>query len=367
MENNDSLRYYFSCSIAPQMYPIYGAYRTIMISSFVVDAFLFVAIVPINFLTFFIIIKNKELRTPPNLCLLSISVCDFAVGLISIPMFTWNFLLALDRRHNCDFYIAMYSVIHYLFIVSNSMVFMIIVDRYIAILYPFRYHTFDKVARYSIAIAIIWISSFCFVLFVMVTPTLFVLNILETVAYFGVFIFILISQLRIRKKVQIAKIKICQTTVPAARTTRNNNNNNNNNKDNNKKTLHNPTKTQNRKDFLFFSIVSTNFLCYVPFAVCALNWAFVGDADWVQTLNTWAFTTATAKSLLNPLMYFYSMKKMRQGLKKFCQRKPRIVAETLQIQQHHQQQHRRDNIVSCNISPGISSKTTTTTVSFRTE
>ena len=319
-ENNDSLRYCFSCSIAPQMYPIYGAYRTVMISSFIIDAFLFVAIVPINFLTFMVIVKNKDLQTPPNLCLLSTSICDFAIGLISIPLFAWNFIMALNRRHSCDFYIAMYAVIHYLFIVSNFMVMMIVLDRFIAIIYPFKYYNFDKIGLYLFVILFIWCSTFCFVLFAMLAPTLFVLNIAETGAYFCLFIFITISQIKIRKKLQIAKREIRRTTIATTTTTAQSiTNRNNNNNSSNKST------EKHHKDFLFFCIVFTNIVCYIPFTVCAMNWAFVGDADWVQTLNTWAFTTATSKSLLDPLMYFYSMKKMRKGLKKLCQRKSRKV------------------------------------------
>lgn len=344
MEYNDSLRYYFSCSIGPQMYPIYSTYRTVMISSFIVDAFLFVTIIPTNLLIFLVIVKNKELQTPPNLCLVSISISDFAVGLFNIPLFTSNFLLGLNRRHNCELYITMYAVMHYLFIVSNFMVIMIILDRYIAILYPFKYHTSDKVGRYTIAISIIWISAFCFILFVMLTRNLSVLTIMETGAFFCGFVFLFISQIRIRNKLKIVKRKIHQTRVIDSCTTTDNNKSLNNHNNRNVSRKHrNPTKTR-REDLLFFSIVSSNFLCYIPFAVCVLNWTLVGDTDWVQTLNTWAFTTATAKSLLNPLIYFYSMKKMRQGLKKLCQRK-HIKVDRLQTQYN-----KTDNTASYNIS-----------------
>jgi len=294
---NDSLRYNYTCSVASQMYPLYGSYAYIMIASVIADYVIMLGIIPLNFLVVLIIIKNRKLQIPANLCMACTAVCDFFIGCFSMPIFTANFWLAYHRQHNCQLYDWMYSLIHYFAVTSFVMVIMMITDRYLAIVYPFKYHKIHN-KQYICAIMVMWLAITSFITTIVLTNSLFILMMFEAVVFFGAIFFATFVYFKIRMKITLTRKRIKQTTIQK-----------------NQNDFRVRKNSSFQQEVLLFLMVGSIVACYIPQLICVTFWMFLSDSDWIQALNMWGFFSASLKSLVNPLVYCYSLRRMRRAMK----------------------------------------------------
>ena len=59
-------------------------------------------------------------------------------------------------------------------------------------------------------------------------------------------------------------------------------------------------------------IILSLYLCYTPHVIkLILEFTDILDGDAVYTINSWTFLSIASKSLLNPLLYCYSLKVVR--------------------------------------------------------
>lgn len=113
-----------------------------------------------NSVVFAMFYRFVALRTPSNLLLLSLSLCDFLVGLVTQPILAGETaLVAANSREACllkDLYVV------FLFAFSSSSmlhVCVISLERFLGIFYPFKHQRFMTNKNFLIfAIAVFWIS-----------------------------------------------------------------------------------------------------------------------------------------------------------------------------------------------------------------
>lgn len=102
--------------------------------------------------------RSESLRTPSNLLLLGLSVCDLLVGLVTQPVFTAEVaLVAANSDVACrfkDFYVI------FLFsfsLASMLLVCLITVERTFSIIHPFKHHRFLNKSRVATFFLVFWI------------------------------------------------------------------------------------------------------------------------------------------------------------------------------------------------------------------
>jgi len=286
----------YRCQITDSSYPFFNPYKSIMVSGVTVSLVLSPLIICLNILVAMAIMRKRRLRTASNMLLVSTAISDICVGMSSIPLFAANFFFAYSiRTHNCILYTSQIASMHYFSFVSFVLVMIIAIDRVLAVFKPFFYH--DRiVARwrsYFYIAIIIWVLIAIFITIIVLLPAWFVLLYVEA----AVFFVSSITSLATHTSIYLV-VKRFRKTVPhgcAMTDTLN----------------HKRERKQQMKDWklsvlTFFMLISI-LVCYVPYSITGLMWLCNVSDDWLMPLNVWSFVMVTMKSLLNPILYCYSI------------------------------------------------------------
>ena len=112
----------------------------------------------------FLVYSRRNLRTKTNAFIVSLAVADFCVGLSVVPS-----SFACDVTNTCDWpkvFPSWHDVVRWLFsYLSVLNLCSLVLDRYIAIVKPFKYITFMTRSRVIQVITSCWIASFTLVAF----------------------------------------------------------------------------------------------------------------------------------------------------------------------------------------------------------
>ena len=126
---------------------------------FTVFAAEFVAIVTVNLLTIILFIKNRSLRTRSMYLVISLTVADMLVGVLSAGCIQFVFLLQcglIKLKLPVEVLISL-SISYYVFpFVSLTNITVISLERSDAIFRPFR-HRLIKRWVYVVAITVVWV------------------------------------------------------------------------------------------------------------------------------------------------------------------------------------------------------------------
>ena len=133
-------------------------FRAICIFIAIANALLALFVILGNIVIIAAFYRYAQLRTPSNLLLLGLSVCDLLVGLITQPVFTAEVaLVAANSDFACqlkDLYVI------FLFSFSSSSVVhvcLISVERSLAIMFPFKHEHLLTTKRVSVLVVVFWI------------------------------------------------------------------------------------------------------------------------------------------------------------------------------------------------------------------
>ena len=119
----------------------------------------FVAIVTVNLLAIILFIKNRNLRTRSMYLVISLTVADMLVGVLSGGFFQFNLLRRCRLiKLNLSFEVGFSLSSFYFFFpfVSLTNIAVISLERFHATFRPFR-HRFIKSWVYVVAIAVVWV------------------------------------------------------------------------------------------------------------------------------------------------------------------------------------------------------------------
>ena len=115
-----------------------------------------------NGFVIFLVYSRRNLRTKTNAFIVSLAVADFCVGLSVVPS-----SFACDVTNTCDWpkvFPSWDDVVRWLFsYLSVLNLCSLVLDRYIAIVKPFKYITFMTRSRVIQVITSCWIASFTLV------------------------------------------------------------------------------------------------------------------------------------------------------------------------------------------------------------
>lgn len=267
----------------------------------VVNALLVLPTVLLNGL---VIITIWKTPSPSNILLLCLACADFMNGLITQPLAVIHLAgeLTWDARLFCIPGVVMESVAWFASGISGTTVLALSVDRFLAVYMHLRYNEIVTVRRTSIFVAAIWplFTVNIFTRFIGVSNHLFItVNVvvifvcLVTIMMIYYKIFRIVSYHRVQIQAQVASVS--QFSVSA-------------------QTI---DELKARKSLMtVVYIVGLFWLCYLPFACVLVSYVIVGNTPSIRTAYCITATVVFANSVINPGLYCWRIKEIRQALLK---------------------------------------------------
>ena len=134
------------------------------IAQFVFLATMFVFAVAGNGLVCYIVYRFKHLRTVPNALIVNLSVIDLFNSLVNMPLFVSFYIFRLDVFKG-KWITYVFSSLHNYIIYLNVLTLMaLMADRYGAIAFKFRYHSWKTKKKAYRGIALIWVTGTVFLI-----------------------------------------------------------------------------------------------------------------------------------------------------------------------------------------------------------
>lgn len=128
------------------------------IAQFVFLATMFLFAVAGNGLVCYIVYRFKHLRTVPNALIVNLSVIDLFNSLVNMPLFVSFYIFRLDVFKG-KWITYVFSSLHNYIIYLNVLTLMaLMADRYGAIAFKFRYHSWKTKKKAYRGIALIWVT-----------------------------------------------------------------------------------------------------------------------------------------------------------------------------------------------------------------
>ena len=134
------------------------------IAQFVFLATMFLFAVAGNGLVCYIVYRFKHLRTVPNTLIVNLSVIDLFNSLVNMPLFVSFYIFRLDVFKG-KWITYVFSSLHNYIIYLNVLTLMaLMADRYGAIAFKFRYHSWKTKKKAYRGIALIWVTGTVFLI-----------------------------------------------------------------------------------------------------------------------------------------------------------------------------------------------------------
>ena len=124
--------------------------------------FLCILTLLLNVLVMYIISKHKEFKCAAFSLYFYTACTDLFLAFVGMPLWIIIVIMALYRTHSCGLFEVTIFILHAMGMVSFSLVFLLSMDRYIAIFKPFYYNAKIQSKRnaYGLITAIIVITMF---------------------------------------------------------------------------------------------------------------------------------------------------------------------------------------------------------------
>lgn len=269
------------------------------------------SIVLLNGLVIISILRYRHLQTRSNWFICQLSISDLLMGMVlhlkELLFFSWYPQLTLSKR--C---IGMMAVFQVLCLQSETMLMVVTVDRYIAVIYPLRYYALMKPLRVKIIITATWIWS--------VTMSVIMLCKNRSAQYPQSCNYFELTEAHVQYIVRgyflvlmsvmlIAYVKIFAAARHA--------------KQINYSSQQSATFLQNVKQAkVMFLIIGSFVVCYTPINVLSILTAYTGY-KLSNVVDFITFIMLYMNSLTNPLIYSWRNKRLRQAIHHMLCCKPR--------------------------------------------
>ncbi|XP_057314780.1 melanocyte-stimulating hormone receptor-like [Hydractinia symbiolongicarpus] len=284
--------YQFNCAVTYNDYALHDGFKTNLLVAAASAISLILPITVLNILIITAIVRVRRLNTPANFLLANTAVCDLLVGCVSIPLYTTVLLLAYHKTHNCVLFTIEIITVNIFGMMSFLTVTIITVDRYMAIFKPFAYHEKILVNKriYKYIMTVLWIFIVGFVNLASLLPYYDLIFYVQTpVAIFALLACTYIY-IRIYRTVKNIRTKTRRST------------------------------RERRYTVVTFGMLVSLIIFYMPYLIVSAFWVLYpyNTNDMLYATSPWLFTIIAAKSLVNPLLYCFTLKSVRTGIKRVC-------------------------------------------------
>ena len=256
-----------------------------------------------NLVVISVILFNKQLQTRPNFLVCCLAVTDLAVGLILQPLLSLHLMSDLSGISDCLMADAVYYLTSVICGASCLTLVLISYDRYLHLVKLLKYNDFMTRRKLCILVVSCWLVPIVEGFFLFDSRTLsvfFVLIIISTVCD-SVALFFCYKQI-------YAFVKKKSMVIPARSSPGDGDSNE-----------HAQFKSQSRLAKNFFILVACFVACWTPLKIVLVYLTFVSISgtsatslsSYINTLHCIAIIIGIFNSSLNPLIYFWKNRALR--------------------------------------------------------
>lgn len=272
-------------------------YSTIM-ANIVLNGFLCYTTIMTNTVTIYALKKTSSPEKPLKTLLLSLTISDFGVGLLGQPLYIVNLVEQLRCNVPNSTTAIVSAIVHnLLYLTSFGSIMAISINRYIAIEMPLRYQDLVTHKRVVITVSTIWLFSALFILctvFVLPRNIAFVIFvIIELVCFiattlFSCKLYLIMSRHKMEIRAQRQQVAQNDTMVNIER-------------------LRKSTQSM-------FWIYIVFWACYLPYIIIMIIETCLRQSIIIEALFMFSETIVLLNSSLNPIIYSWKMRHIRQAV-----------------------------------------------------
>ena len=310
MENitKENGHYQVNCTILAYRQAIQG-----MLASAIINIIISIPVIVLNSLVITVILRNKKLQKPSYYLLLNTAICDLLIGAVSIPVWSSNLFMIYNRgTHDCLLITIKIGLSHLFGTMSFLAVFLSALDRYVAIFKPYFY---EEKIRFKSRIYLNISISLWVVLVGLILTALFIQS-LNLIFYIQIFASIMATScsfyihIKIYQTVKVVHTRIRSQTFTSDTTVQEDRIQ--------EDRIQEDRIREDRVALLTFLMLLALVIFYLSYTVMMIAWLINRELI-SSSITTWNFTIVSLKSLVNPLLYGFTMKDIRaQSIKLFC-------------------------------------------------
>ena len=252
-----------------------------------------------NALVIISIWRSFPLWTPANMLLMSLAMSDLGVGLLFQPIYIARLILFAERgvgQITCMMSVAVSVTASIFSCVSFGTVTAISLERYLSLRFHLRYEDVITLKRVRRFLAILWLLG-------AISPLVWVLFAPSYRSYF--FVAAIVFCLVISTAAYINIHRIAQSHLNSIESLRQE-------VENKSKNL--MLKHRRKGAFNMFLIYCALLCCYLPYSLFLALGKIMGYTEWNWIAINYALTIVNVNSFINPLIYCYRMREIRQAI-----------------------------------------------------
>ncbi|XP_065061518.1 trace amine-associated receptor 8c-like [Rhopilema esculentum] len=275
----------------------------------VLSSFLAITATAGNLIILIMFIRTPSLHNPSNTLIGSLCLCDLLIGSIFQPIFIIKYFLEAADVYVC----TLTNITEYSFSTSSSIALLTItlisIDRYIAVCWPFIYQVRAESVKYLKILAVIWVVIFVFFLlgyqgvikldYIFMTAAIFcVLSIVLTIAcYIAIYCAVLYQRRGVAAEIPAP----LEGDEPVSAVPK--------------------QKEERSKSLTIGLIVIALFVCFLPHWLASVTLTQLGINPPIRYLyQMWCSLVAFANSTLNPIIYIYRNKTLKESTKEILRK-----------------------------------------------
>ena len=272
--------------------------RSTFIANCIFNNFLTHTSIMLNVMTIYAIYKTSAIAKTLKTLLLSLACSDVAVGLFSQPLYTFSLINGLRLRNTGCITKQLATILSYLFSTASFLgVVAVSVDRFLAVHLHLRYQELVTHKRVVVVVISKWLYS-AFISFMRFWGLPGTQQLINSVALTLSFIVTLVVYIRIYFTVRRHKNQIHSMQVQEV------------------------AHSDEIKNFIallkstvgIFYVYLVFLICYLPFFICMAVIRIYGSSTALKQFFFYSLTLMYLNSSLNPVIYCWKMRHVRQAI-----------------------------------------------------
>ena len=272
--------------------------RSTFIANCIFNNFLTHTSIMLNVMTIYAIYKTSAIAKTLKTLLLSLACSDVAVGLFSQPLYTFSLINGLRLRNTGCITKQLATILSYLFSTASFLgVVAVSVDRFLAVHLHLRYQELVTHKRVVVVVISKWLYS-AFISFMRFWGLPGTQQLINSVALTLSFIVTLVVYIRIYFTVRRHKNQIHSMQVQEV------------------------AHSDEIKNFIvllkstvgIFYVYLVFLICYLPFFICKAVIRIYGSSTALKQFFFYSLTLIYLNSSLNPVIYCWKMRHVRQAI-----------------------------------------------------
>jgi len=242
--------------------------------------------------------NNIQFKTPAFFLIKITCVIDTINGIRFSPSYFIPIVFCYQGRNSCTYYRIFVFFGHYINVISISLVTLISIDRYLAILHPYVYSEMIAIGNKVYKFTVIVVSTVSLI-FIVISFVIQDHTFLVAVELFYILLLLILNV--------VLYVKIQRSITQIDKNYRK--------RIGSKFKVALPTTNQRKGALSSFLFVASLYIHYIPYTMAGVAFQIESiDKDTLYALVIWAYIILETKAFINPMLYIVMLKSIRKKL-----------------------------------------------------